>query len=118
MLKNLPEPIIEFKKYGFIYHNNDFTRAFEWDRITKVIAYKADLITSDDIRIQVFENEDCIILTENYSFFKAFNQQMLEALPEIKKNWFEDIAHPAFEDNTTVLYFKENQARNDLNNSR
>lgn len=106
MRKSVAEPVIEFKDYGFIYHCKDFTRLFVWNRITKIVAYKDDLVTTDDIRLQICDNNGNITLTEDYSLFAEFNKQLLSAYPEIDKNWYGKILHTPFAANTTVIYKK------------
>ncbi len=100
------EADIFYKDYGFVYTYGSINRLFAWNRILKIIAYKADLLTIDEVRLEIWDNDGGITITEEEDFWKDFTGRILEQYPEIDKEWFSKIIQPPFARNETVIYKK------------
>ena len=49
-------PEILYLEDAFIYIAGNFKKQFTWSKITLIIAYKVDLITVDDVRLDIFDD--------------------------------------------------------------
>ena len=100
------EPDIYYKDYGFVYTYKNINRLFAWNRITKIIAYKSDLLTIDEVRLKIWDNDGGITISEEQALWSNFTEKILEQYPKIEKGWFSKIAIPPFVRNETILYQK------------
>ena len=93
----------------FSYHESGFSineKHVYWNDISKIVAYKEDLVAIDRICIRI-ELETNIAFTahEDLDGYNEFIQKLEENV-EIRPAWFLDVAFPAFERNETVIYEK------------
>lgn len=67
-------------------------------------AYKADLITIDQLRLDIEFRGLTLPISEDTPGFFQFIVKTKEVFPTIAKDWDLKIIHPAFEANVTVIY--------------
>ncbi len=95
----------------FTYDDEGFTiklkESFErilWNEIEKLVAYKMDLGTIDEICLDVVYGEYQITITEETPGWYQFVEKTKEIFPFIAKNWDSTIVYPAFATNLTIIY--------------
>ncbi|AXG74962.1 hypothetical protein DVK85_12270 [Flavobacterium arcticum] len=98
------ESVIYFKDYGFVYVYKNINRLFAWNRITKIIAYKVDLLTIDDIKLEIWDSDGGITISEEHGSWKNFTEKILNQYPEIDNEWYSKIVTLPFLRNETILY--------------
>ena len=95
---------------GFnIVHKNEIQLYVEWDKISKVATYKADLLTTDLIclEIHIIGDEKIYEVHEEMKLFSDFCQALSDNLDLINSNWYMDVMLPAFKTNYTIIYKKK-----------
>lgn len=95
------------KENGFIYSSGKINRLFIWEDIIKITAYKVDLITIDEVRLDILDNNGSITIGEEHNFWGNFIIKLSEQYSEIDTKWFSKIVKPTFENNETILYQKK-----------
>lgn len=100
------EPNILYTDYGFIYNNKNAERLYTWADITKIIAYKTDLLTMDEVRMEIWDNKGYITINEEQNLWKDFMIKISQQYPEIDKEWFSKVVKYPFDRNETILYQK------------
>lgn len=85
--------------------SGDCSRHIRWEEITKISAYKVDLGTVDQICMGVytFRSVNCVELQEEWGGYKLLVAE-IERRFNIAAGWWPKVAHPAFQENYTVLY--------------
>lgn len=93
-------PDIKQTPNGFSVAGHDFSVG----DITKVVGYKRDLITVDEVRLDLtFRSGAQISVSEDQPGFAALVGSLCSAFPSIS-GWEQKIVGPAFAANCTVLY--------------
>jgi hypothetical protein len=102
--------IFTYTENGFIIKIEDTEKNVNWNEIKTLIGYKVDLFTVDRICLYlILENESLIKINEETKGWFKFLEYSKERLKIADKNWEMNIAIPAFEPNTTVIFDKENR---------
>lgn len=96
---------IKFLPKAFEISNGNVKHQIAWDEIEKIIAYKIDLFTVDEICIDIIIGSTVYTISEEFHNWGAFLKAIEDRLPS-KKNWFPEVAHPAFKRNETMLFEK------------
>lgn len=91
---------------GFIIQDDSENYIIQWKDIDRIVAYKADLLTVDEIRLDIFYLESIITLTEELAGWYQFVERIKIQFPNIQKNWDEEIVQPPFLANETIIYQK------------
>lgn len=89
----------------FIITNGIIKHQIVWDDIVKIIAYKIDLLTIDEICMDIITDSKVYTITEEFHNWDTFTK-VIESRLLSKKDWFPEVAHPAFARNETTLYEK------------
>ena len=95
---------IELNSNGFKVTHNNGVSLVEWNLIDKIIAYKVDLITIDEICFEIEYSDKSLLITEECAGWRIFLEELLQNFPAIDKEWEEKIVKPPFERNETELY--------------
>ena len=98
------------QKSGIEIQHNGNTTFIEWDSINRLVGFKIDKYTIDEICLQIEFKNQSIIVTEEYTGWRELINKTLIHFPNINKNWEGTIAIPAFEKNETEL-FNSNQSQ-------
>lgn len=92
---------------GFGIKTGNVITHYKWKDIEAIFAYKEDIVTTDNICLDIFTNDGCCLkLSEETPYWRAFNDLLTEKLSEIPENWEMEIVVPAFETKLTMLYDK------------
>ncbi|MES2604860.1 MAG: hypothetical protein V4603_07975 [Pseudomonadota bacterium] len=74
-----------------------------WDDVLKIVTYKIDLITVDEIFIDFIHANGVLIVGEENPGFHEFMIEVVHRFPTAIE-WYEKVSQPAFAACTTVLY--------------
>ncbi len=80
-----------------------------WDAIVRITGYKVDLLTVDEIRMEVaLSTGTSVVYSEESPGFGALMVELEHRFPSVV-GWHAKVAHPAFAASTTVLFNAPNQ---------
>lgn len=99
------EGIFTYLPDGFrvqIGNNSDTT--ILWSSIDQINAYKIDLMTTDEICLDILANGSVYTITESTAGYFRFVNTMQQQLVNVKENWEESVILPPFETQFTMLY--------------
>lgn len=91
---------------GFVVTYNGFSKALNWRDITEINVYKKDLITVDEIRMQIIYGDKQIEISEELPGWFQFTIKTKEVFQTIPKEWDIEIITPAFATNFRTIYSK------------
>lgn len=102
--------IFEYNENGFKNGVEKNSVYYKWEEIQTVYGYKIDLLSYDEICIDVFTiDQKKFTITESTSGWFQFISRLSENIKSIEIDWYVKIASPAFEENLTLLYDKQNR---------
>jgi hypothetical protein len=101
----------------FTFNDNSFSIQIEnsikeinWNEINSMLAYKVDLYATDIICLEIYcSNDFRFKINEETSGWFKFLENSKKMLPQIIENWEMNIAVPAFANNLTLIYDRENR---------
>lgn len=93
-----------YEEDGFTYQFRDGVEKIKWIAIERLEAYKVDLMTTDEIRVNIVYGEYQFTITEETPGWYQFVARTKEVFPTIPKDWDSVITNPAFATNFMVLY--------------
>jgi hypothetical protein len=97
-----------YDDYGFSIKTEQNEKYIAWTEIEKMVAYKIDLYTYDEIRLVVFlENDERYEFDEETPGWFQFLERSKEQFISIDKLWELEISNPAFERKETIIYKKK-----------
>lgn len=109
--------VFQYEKTGFSFTDKDDTIFVAWNDIEAIFAYKKDLMTVDELNIEVFLNNNMRIrLTEEIDGWFQFIIKIKEIFPGIDKEFDIKLIFPAFETNLTLVYNATNKTQSELIN--
>lgn len=91
---------------GFCINIKTGVKDILWNDIKELHAYKIDLLTYDEICIDIVLPELVITITEEIEGWVEFTEKMNKVFPSINKEWYGDVMLPAYKTNFTILYKK------------
>ncbi|MBE9660570.1 hypothetical protein [Mucilaginibacter myungsuensis] len=77
-----------------------------WDSISEVNVYKVDLMTIDDIVMEITYNDRLLKITEETEGWNDFTDRLEQRFPTIPNDWWQKVVQPAFATNFTTIYKK------------
>lgn len=89
---------------GFILNTNSENHNIKWTDIEILKVYKVDLITIDEICMDIVFNNLKITITEETQGWYQFVEKTKLVFPTISKNWDAEIINPAFATNLEIIY--------------
>lgn len=102
---------------GFNFNHKDKTIYVAWTDIETIFAYKRDLMTFDELNIEVFlKNNKRIRLTEEIDGWFQFIIKLKEVFPIIDKEFDTKLIFPAFDTNLTLVYNSKEKTQSELIN--
>ncbi len=81
--------------------------AIRWDEIARIITYKYDLFSTDEICIGFLTDknvEPWVEIREEWEGFLEACKEMKRRFPTIPEDWYSEIMVPVFDRKETVLY--------------
>jgi hypothetical protein len=89
---------------GFVCDSATETYSYEWSDIVEIRAFKLDLFSYDEVRFAIsLRNGTFVELSEERPGFYAFLEALKLRFPTVE-GWEQQVMHPAFAANETVLY--------------
>jgi hypothetical protein len=103
------DPVIRVIGAGFDVLNpadGSLAASVRWDDVTRIQAYKRDLVTTDCICLRFERGPDrpAVELSEEWQGFADLFGALERRFPTIPPSWYVDIMTPAFEAKRTVLF--------------
>lgn len=77
-----------------------------WKEIEEIHAYKADMMTYDEICMDIHLSESILTISEETLGWDLLVSALYSVFPSITKNWETLIIKPAFTTNEIILYKK------------
>ena len=96
--------IFEYLEDGFTIDLKNGKRRICWKDIERLEGYKRDLMTFDQVCLDIISNETIITISEDTDGFESFIEKLKNQFPSIDKDWDWKIIQPAFATNFTVLF--------------
>jgi len=91
---------------GFTYTRGDFFKTLKWTDITQLNVFKKDLMTIDEICMEIVYGDYVIEISEEIPGWYQFVKRTKEVFPTIPKAWDFDLINPAFARNYSTIYTK------------
>ena len=106
--KNSDFGYFQYSENGFEYELDLEKIKYNWTDIETVYGYKIDLLTYDEICIDIFTNDNKkLTITESDDGWFQFISRLSNIITEIKIDWYINISTPAFQKNLTLLFDKK-----------
>jgi hypothetical protein len=96
--------IFEYWEDSFTIDLKNGKRKICWKDIQKLEGYKRDLITIDQVCLDIILNETIITISEDTEGFGPFIEELKKQFPSIDKDWDLKVTEPPFATNLTVLF--------------
>jgi hypothetical protein len=96
--------IFSYNASGFDIDLKDGFHSIKWTDIERLRAYKADLLTTDEICIDIIFDNKTITVTEETKGWYQFINKLKSALSLTNDNWESLVLESAFEYNLTTIY--------------
>jgi hypothetical protein len=97
-----------FEPDGFYYPFKKHVEKLNYVDIDRIVAYKLDLFTTDEICMDIFSGDWIITFSESLSGWHRLLENLSAAFPTIPENWDNQIMFPAFATNYTILFERVN----------
>ena len=96
----------QYKENMFALNNLASSKYYRWDEIENIVAYKVDLMTTDDVRLDISFVDAVLTISEDIAGWNLFLENLMTALPSIPKDWEQKVIETPFAANTTLIYKK------------
>ncbi|MBO9681174.1 MAG: hypothetical protein J7502_00650 [Flavisolibacter sp.] len=100
--------VFTYFEEGFAINYQELAVTIKWEEITQINVYKADLMTIDEIRMEIVSGDNRYTINEELPGWYQFVLKTKEMFPSIPKDWDLNSIHPAFAANYSTIYSKEN----------
>jgi len=94
----------EYFDYGFQITENLKSTKINWTDIQEITAYKVDLYTVDEIRLNIDSDKLTITISEETPGYFVFKETIKDIFPDSDKDWEHKVMKPAFAENLTIIY--------------
>lgn len=95
--------VFSYNETGFELNLKTEFHSIKWADIERIASYKADLLTTDEICLDIIYDNKMVVLTEETHGWHQFIERLQSALP-IKDNWEAAVLKSPFEYNLTTVY--------------
>ncbi|HEX2628690.1 MAG TPA: hypothetical protein VHM26_06760 [Chitinophagaceae bacterium] len=97
---------LTFFNGGFTISGKKGEISHSWNEITDIVTYKIDMLTTDEICLDISFSESIFTLTESHPSWEEFITIMQNELPSIDPGWWGKVVHPPFAINESTIYQK------------
>lgn len=97
----------DYDEEGFSYPFETGTSVVRWTEVDRIVGYKLDLFTTDEICIELQVGDRAIRFSESTPGWFQFLGRLKSVFPSIPDGWDWDVAKPSFATNYMVLYERE-----------
>ena len=98
-----------YEEDGFRYPFKEHDDKLKWSSVERIVAYKLDLVATDEICLDILSDGWKITYTESLAGWYVLLAKLKEAFPAIPDNWYVQVMHSPFATNYTVLYEREDR---------
>jgi hypothetical protein len=106
-LSNKRDTVIKYVDDGFSLTTNVGERFYRWSDIETITAYKADLMTYDDLRLDVDFGDVVLTLSEDLAGWSGFVEMLPKMFPGALVDWESKVIQTPFATNLTLIYTRE-----------
>jgi len=103
-----PRPSVRVTEDGLeLVRAGQVVASLRWSDVRKIITYKYDLFSTDEICVGFLTAPDAeawFEISEEWPGFLAAVEKMEELFPSIPENWYRDVMVPVFARKETVLW--------------
>ena len=97
---------------GFSVSSGGAERTFPWSAIDSVFVYKVDLVTTDEVCLDIFiDGESMIMISESTPGWDSFTEEMKQNFSTVLQNWEQEIWQPPFETKLTLLFDRQGRSQ-------
>lgn len=82
-------------------------KEISWEEVETIYSYKVDLITIDEIILEISTKDKIYKFPESEENWFEFAKFITEKFELESFDWYEKVMKPAFKENRTLLFFKE-----------
>ncbi len=104
------EGIFSYTEAGFTISFDSKPTSIQWNEIDTLLAYKKDLLATDEICLDMHWRGQMIRISESTNGWYQFLERLPKIFPGIKQSWNFDIIHPAFATNLTLLFDRKGRS--------
>jgi hypothetical protein len=102
--------IFNYSEKGFTVNLDNSNYEIKWDQIQTIFGYKIDLLTIDEICLDIFcDQHISFMISEETAGWFVFLEHLKERFSTIRADWNFIIQMPAFQTNLTLIYDRENR---------
>jgi hypothetical protein len=98
-----------YEEDGFIYVLRRGIEKIHWASIERLAAYKLDLMTMDEVCLDIIWDGRKLMITEETPGWYVFIEKLNATFPYIPEDWDWAVVKPPFATNWTVLYEREDR---------
>jgi hypothetical protein len=105
--RDLPKREVRFDGEGFsVFVREEKKVSLRWSEAVEVFVYKVDLFSVDEICIgfRVDSAGTYYWVGEDDIGYREFLEELIQRFPEIRTDWFAEVAHPAFAENRATIW--------------
>ena len=100
------EQKIHLIKNGFELNNGTSISFIQWGEIEKIDAFKRDLLTEDQICLEIHVNKKQFYCSEDFEGWIEFEEELKIQLAELDKEWFSRVSQPPFQESRITIFPK------------
>ena len=88
------------------FHQSQVLFKLRWSEVKEIVAYKEDCFGFDSICIgfRAIDADEYLRVFEEADGYKELIAELERRFPDIRKDWFNEVAFPAFEPNWTTIW--------------
>jgi len=105
--RDFPKREVRFDDQGFtVLEKEEKKASVRWSEVLEIFAYKLDLGIYDEICVgfRIDSAGTHWWVSEEFNGYREFIEELSRRFPEIRTDWFLDVAFPAFVENRTTLW--------------
>jgi len=107
--------IFNYNEAGFSMTFEQTYNEYNWDDIKTIYGYRVDLVTYDEICLDLFTNDNKkFTIAESTPGWFQFTNRLDDNISSIKPDWYREIANSVFEINMTLIYDKQNRTDEEI----
>lgn len=91
---------LKFNDLGFWLNENHIL----WEEVETIYSYKIDLITVDEIILEISTKDKIYTFPESSENWFEFAKFITEKFELESFDWYEKVRNPAFQENRTLLF--------------